>query len=104
MNLTTAQTHSLVYLGLGLLVVLGTSLLKTIDLSPKQKHAIAGFLSVVSGYVSAYFAQNGTDDLVSIAKQSTTVYAVSQLLYGFVLQNSAVDTWLTKFNLLPSKK
>jgi hypothetical protein len=103
MSLTTTQTHSLLFAVLGLAVVLVTSLVKTINLTPKQSHFISVVLSIATGAVSSYFQKNGSADLVSIAKNSTTIYAASQLIYGFALQNTSVDAWLTKFNLLPAK-
>jgi len=103
MNLTDTQTLSLVFLGLGILVSLGTSLLKTIDLSPKVSHTIAVFLSLVASYVSSYFANNGTGDLTEVAKHSAFVYTASQLFYGYALKDSTLNAWLLKFNLLPRK-
>jgi len=103
MNLTDSQILSLAFLGLGVVVALGTSLLKNVNLSPKVSHAIAIVLSIASSYVSAYFAKNGTTDLTTIAKQSTYIYTASQLIYAYALKGTTFDAWLTKFNLLPSK-
>lgn len=103
MNLTHAQILSLAFLGLGVVVAVGTSLLKTVNLSPKVSHVIALVLSLASGYVSAYFAKNGTTDLTTIAKQSTYIYTASQLVYAYALRGTSFDAWLTKFNLFPAK-
>jgi len=103
MNLTDSQTTSLVMLGLAILVVLGSSFLKTVNLSSKVSHAIAIVLSVATGFVSNYFANNGVDDLTTIAKQSTYIYTASQLIYAYALKGTAFDVWLTKFNLFPAK-
>lgn len=104
MNLTDTQTTSLLFLGLGILVTLATSLVKTINLSPKASNAIAGALSLLTGYVSAYFLKNGTIDLLDTAKHSTYIYTASQIVYVYALQNTAFNAWLIKFNLLPTKK
>lgn len=103
MNLTDTQTTSLVFLGLGVFVALATSLLKTIDLSPKVSHTIAVVLSLLTAYVSAYFADNVTSNLTELAKHSTFVYAASQLFYAYALKDSNLNAWLTKFNLLPKQ-
>ena len=104
MDLTTNQTQSLTFLGLGLAVALLTSLLKNVNWSSKQKHTAAVFLSIVGGYVSSYFQKNGTTDLTDITKHSAYAYAVSQLFYSYALKNTSVNAWLTKFNLLPGSK
>jgi len=103
MNLTDTQTTSLLFLGLGILVTLTTSLLKTVDLSPKISNAIAGALSLLTGYTSAYFLKNGTTDLLDAAKHSTYIYTASQLVYVYALQNTTFNAWLTKFNLIPTQ-
>jgi hypothetical protein len=103
MNLTHSQTESLTFLALGIAVTLLTSLLKTVDLSPKSSNAIAGVLSLLTGYTSAYFLKNGTTDLLDAAKHSTYIYAASQLVYIYALQNTTFNAWLTKFNLIPKK-
>jgi len=102
MSFTESQIQSLIFLGLGVLVVLGTSFLKNINWSKKQKHSIAVILSALTGVVSSYFKKNGTGDLTSIAENSAYLYAISQIAYVFVLGNTTLDTWLTKFNILPS--
>jgi len=104
MNLTHSQTESLMLLGLGILVTLLTSLLKTVDFSPKTSNAISGVLSLLTGYVSSYFLKNGTVDLMDTARHSTYIYAAAQLVYIYALQNTAFNAWLVKFNLLPTKK
>lgn len=104
MNLTDTQTTSLLFLGLGIVVTLLTSVLKTVTLSPKVSHAISVVLSVLAGYVSSYFQKNGVTDLTDLAKHFTYVYATSQLVYGYALKDSSLNAWLTNFNLLPTKK
>jgi hypothetical protein len=104
MHLTLNQDHALLYAGLGLVVVVLTSFLKSVNFTPKQSHFLTVVVSILTGAVSTYFAKNGTDALFSVTKVSTAVYAASQLIYGFALQNSTVDAWLTKFNILPSNK
>lgn len=103
MNLTDSQTTSLAVLGLAVLVVLGSSFLKTVNLSSKVSHAIAIVLSISTGFVSNYFANNGTTDLTTIAQQSTYIYTASQLIYAYALKGTTFDVWLTKFNLFPAK-
>lgn len=103
MNLTHVQIQSLQFLGLGVFVAGATSLLKTVNLSPKVSHAIAAILSILTGVVSSYFAKNGTTDLTDIAKHSTYIYTASQLVYAYTLKGTSFDVWLTKFNLLPTK-
>lgn len=103
MNLSPAEMSAVAYAGLGLVVVVLTSLLKTVNLSTKQSHLIAAVTSILTGYVSNYFSQNGTGDLVSVAQHSTTVYAASQLIYGFLIQNTQFNDWLTKFSIVPTK-
>lgn len=104
MNLTDLQIEALLFLGLGIVVSVGTSLLKTINVSPKVSQTIAGGLSVLAGYSSSYFARNGISDLEDIAKHSTYIYTASQLVYAYALQSTALNAWLIKFNLLPTKK
>lgn len=104
MDLTSPEITALFYAGLGLVVVVLTSLLKTVNLSSRQSHLIATVVSMLTGFVSNYFAQAGTGDLVSIAQRSTLVYAASQMLYGFLLQNTQFNDWLTKFSIVPTKE
>jgi Zn-dependent protease len=104
MNLTSSQAESLTLLGLGILVTILTSLLKTVDFSPKFSNAISGVLSLLTGYVSSYFLENGPVDLIEAAKHSTYIYTAAQLVYIYALQNTAFNAWLVKFNLLPTKK
>lgn len=101
MNLSPSELTALGYAGLGLLVVLATSLFKTVNLSQKQSHLLATGVSLVTGIVSNYFSQNGTADLESIAQHSTTIYALSQLIYAFLLKDTTFNAWLTKFSILP---
>jgi hypothetical protein len=103
MTLSPSELSALGYAGLGLIVVVLTSLLKTVNLSAKQSHLIATVTSLLTGVVSNYFSQHGTADLVSVAQHSTVIYAASQLLYNFVIQDTTFNDWLTKFNLLPAK-
>lgn len=103
MNLTDSQTQSLLFLGLGILVVLGTSFLKNVNWSKKQKHFLALILSSLTGLVSSYFQKNGTADLVNIAKNSTYLYTISQIGYVYFIGNTSLNAWLTKFNILPGK-
>jgi Zn-dependent protease len=103
MNLTDTQTTSLLFLGLGIFVTLATSLLKTVNVSPKTSNAIAGVLSLLTGYTSTYFLKNGTTDLLDVTKNSTYIYTTSQFVYVYALQNTTFNAWLTKFNLIPKK-
>ncbi|NDB81290.1 MAG: hypothetical protein EB127_00865 [Alphaproteobacteria bacterium] len=103
MDLTNTQLQSLGFLALGALVVLGTSFLKNAKWSSKQKHFVSIILSTLTGWVATYFQKNGTSDLENILKHSTYLYAFSQIAYAYFVSNTSLDTWLTKFNILPSK-
>ena len=104
MNLTSGQSQSLIFLGLGLVVTLLTSLVKKEKWSTKTKHSIAIVLSALGGFVSQYFKANGTTDLTSLAQHSTYLYAISQLVYAYALSNTTLNAWLTQFNLIPGGK
>lgn len=101
MNLTSGQTNSLLFLGLGIVVAVLTSLVKQEKWSTKTKHAVSVVLSLLTGYVSQYFKTNGTTDLTTLAQHSTYLYAVSQLVYAYALSNTTFNGWLTQFNLVP---
>jgi hypothetical protein len=103
MNLTHSQTVSLTLLALAVLVTLLTSLVKTLKWSAKTTHTLTAVLSLVAGYVSAYFQKNGTADLTDVAKHFTCIYTVSQFLYAYALNNTALNSWLINFNLTNTK-
>jgi len=102
MNLTSAQSQSLLFAGLGVLVVLLTSLIKGNHWSKKTKHFVAVVISALTGVVSSYFQKNGTNNLTDVMKHSTYLYAISQLVYTYALGNTSINTWLTNFNLVPA--
>jgi hypothetical protein len=103
MNLTDSQTVSITFLGLGILVTLLTSFLKTLNWSPKTTHSLVALLTLVGAYVSAYFQRNGTTDLEDVTKHFTYIYAASQFVYIYALRNTALNNWLVKFNLVNNK-
>jgi len=103
MNLTNSQTVSLTFLTLGILVTLLTSLVKTLNWSPKTTHTLTAILSLLAGYVSAYFQRNGTTDLEDVAKHFAYIYTTSQFVYAYALNNTALNNWLLKFNLVNIK-
>lgn len=86
------------------LVVLGTSLIKFAGLSEKVKNLIAIGLSVLVG-AGWWFVSGGQDVLSNLDTSNVTslfaivssIYGLSQVLYHFLLDGTAVDNRLEAF-------
>jgi len=95
----------LVILLLGVVTVVGTSLLKNVEWSDKTKNLIALGLSVLGGGVYV-LQQEGWDvsafASVDLLEMVTMVYGASQALYGFVLNGTGFNTTLENSLVTPS--
>jgi len=80
-----------------LLVVVGTSLLKAVDMSTRVKNVIAVVLSSIAGALTV-FIDNGWDfsQLAgeSILQTALVVYGASQIFYNFILKGTGVEAKL----------
>lgn len=92
-----------VIFGLAVVVVLLTSLFKTIDLSDKVKALIAVVLSVVAGAVTVWTAAGGDFSTSNVVTVVGLVYAASQVIYNFVLKGTGLDQALTGVRLFGGK-
>jgi uncharacterized membrane protein len=79
------------------LVVLLTSLFKTVNMSVKVKTLIATVLSVIGG-VGADLASKGFDVSqyagLDILTTALVIYGGSQLIYNFIMKGTSVDAKL----------
>jgi hypothetical protein len=91
--------EAVVFLILGVVVALGTSLVKQDSWSLKRKQTLAAFLSLLGGVVTAYFSKNGTVELGNTLQSSATLLAVAQLAYSYALKNTKLNKFLTGINL-----
>ncbi|AOZ63681.1 hypothetical protein SEA_WEASELS2_92 [Rhodococcus phage Weasels2] len=75
------------------LVVIATSVLKTVDMSKNQKNAIATVVSVVGGAIAVVVENGGFDNFLSAGLMATIlmVYGAAQLVYKFLLPESVED-------------
>lgn len=77
-----------------LIVVLGTSVLKTADWSSKTKETVAGVLSVVAGIVTVLidnggdFAVFGTTGVLGVV---VMIYGAATAIHKFLLPKAADD-------------
>ena len=80
-----------------LLVVVGTSLLKAVDMSTRTKNIIAVVLSAIAG-AATVFIENGLDfsNLAGegILQTALVVYGASQIFYNFILKGTGVEAKL----------
>lgn len=80
-------------------VVVGTSLIKNVDMSSKTKNFIATVLSVVGGIVTDLSAK-GFDvsqyQGVDILTAALVIYGASQLIYKFLMEGTAADATLER--------
>lgn len=93
---------SLISVGVGILIVFLTSLLKNTNWNPKGKLAIATVLSVIGGAIAvittggwAAFAALPLFEAISM------VFTASQLLYKFILDGTKIETTLAETKVLP---
>ena len=86
-----------VIFGLAILVVLLTSVFKTVDVPSKVKSLIAVVLSVVAGAVAVWAAQGGDFTATNVVQAVGLVYAASQVIYDFILKGTSLDQSLTAF-------
>jgi hypothetical protein len=85
----------LVVFVLAVVVVLATSLFKTVDLSTKVKSLIAIVLSVVAGSVTVWVSQGGDFSTANVVQSVALVYAASQVMYDFIFKGTKIDNVLT---------
>ena len=85
----------LVVFVLAVVVVLATSLFKTINLSSKVKALIAVVLSVVAGSVTVWVSQGGDFTTTNVVQSVALVYAASQVMYDFIFKGTKIDNVLT---------
>lgn len=87
----------IVVLVAALLVVIGTSLLKAVDMSARWKNTIAVVLSAIAG-AATVFIENGLDFSAlageSILNTALLVYGASQIFYNFILKGTGVEAKL----------
>lgn len=78
-------------------VVLATSLLKTVNMTEKAKAAVATVLSVIGGALTVV-GTNGWDfsgfDGGDVLGTVLLVYGAAQLIYNFILKGTQVDAKL----------
>lgn len=86
-------------LTVGALVVILTSVFKTIDLSTKWKHTIAVGLSAVGGVLLTWKQYNGNFSVDNLAAEFAAVYASSQLIYNYILKGTNLDQILEAFKI-----
>lgn len=91
--------EALVFLGLGVVVALGTSLIKQDGWSLKRKQSVATLLSLLGGVVTAYFNKNGVVELGNTLQSSAMLLAVAQLAYSYALKNTKLNKFLTGLHL-----
>jgi hypothetical protein len=82
---------------LGLVVTVLTSVIKTINLSPRIRHTIAVVLAVVSSLLITWKQFNGDYSVDNLTKTFAAVYASSQLFYQYILSGTNLDQILTAF-------
>lgn len=87
------------------LVVLGTSLIKNVEMSDKTKNGIAVVLSVIAGIATDlstrafdFSTYQGLDILGTVL----IIYGASQLIYKFIMEDTPVDEKLQSVHVLPS--
>lgn len=85
--------------GFAVVVVLLTSVFKTINLSTKTKALIALILSVAAGAVTVWVSQGGDFSSSNIVEAVGLVYAASQVIYNFILKGTFLDQTLTAFSV-----
>lgn len=79
-----------------LVVIVATSLIKTVRMSTKQKSTVALATSGVAGLATAWF-QSGGDLAGGDALQSAVlVFGASQAIYNFILKGTPADAILEK--------
>jgi hypothetical protein len=79
-----------------LVVIVATSLIKTVRMSSKQKSTIALATSGVAGLATAWI-QSGGDLAGGDAIQSAVlVFGASQAIYNFILKGTPIDEILEK--------
>lgn len=98
--------EGLIVFVVAVLVVLGTSLIKSVDMSDKVKNAIAVVLSVIGGIVTDlstrafdFSTYQGLDILGTVL----VIYGASQLIYKFIMEDTTVDQKLESVHVLPSE-
>lgn len=86
-----------------LVVIVATSLLKTVTFSDKTKSAIALGVSIVGGAVAAVIENGGFDNFVGAGLVGTIliVYGLATAIYKLILPKS-VDTVLENTLVTPS--
>lgn len=78
---------------LAVVVVLAGSLLKDVTWSDKAKNLVVTVLSVIGGVVGVY-ATGGFNDATDVLTTAGLIYAASQLIYTFVFQGTALNSFL----------
>lgn len=96
---------SLISVGVGILIVFLTSLLKNTNWNPKGKLAIATVLSVIGGAV-AVITTGGWAAFAALPLFSSIsmVFTASQLLYKFILSGTKLESSLAEVKVLPGGK
>lgn len=87
----------LIVFGVAVLVVLGTSLIKNVNMSDKVKNLIATVLSVVGGVVTVLGTHNwdfGAFEAGDVLGTVLIVYGAAQLIYQFILKGTSVEAKL----------
>lgn len=87
----------LIVFGVAVLVVLGTSLIKNVNMSDKVKNLIATVLSVVGGVVTVLGTHNWDFNAFEAGDVLGTVlivYGAAQLIYQFILKGTSVEAKL----------
>lgn len=83
------------------LVVLGTSLFKNVQMSDKVKNAIAVVLSTIAGILTDLAGRNfdfGSYAASDIFGTALIIYGASQLVYNFIMKGTTLDARLESVN------
>lgn len=93
----------IIVFAVALLVVLATSVIKTVDMSSKTKNLIATVLSVLGGGLTVIGTEgwdfsgfSGADVLSTVL----IVYGAAQAIYQFILKGTSVEEKLEETNVL----
>jgi protein-S-isoprenylcysteine O-methyltransferase Ste14 len=90
--------------GVIVLVVLVTSLIKTVDMSEKTKNIIAAVVSVLAGVfinLSIHAFDFGSYAVADILGTILVVYGGAQAVYQFILNGTGLDAKLEALTLKP---
>ena len=91
--------EALVFVVLGIVVTLLTSLVKQEHWSNRLKQTVTAVLSFIGGVVLSYFKLNGTVDLAETLTSSAQLLAIAQLIYSYGLRDSRLNKFLTSLRL-----